>query len=346
MTRVLEVSSLGPWAAAWDELVDHAPLPTPFLRTWWLEAQPPVSDGGARFVLVVRAGRLLGGQALQTDRLLGIPRLQMLGQGVLSPDHLDLLAAPGEESDVAAALAGWWRARRRTLLDLDGLAEGARLVDVLADVVGAPPQAREAAPFTTTQAFADGYLPTRSSNLRRAVRRAHRDFESEGRALRRVGRHDLDAALSAFGLLHEQRPDRAPLVRRLPVLARAVRAGHERGEARVDVLARPGRSPVAVSISWWYAGRLSTYQVARSLAREHAHAGTVMMVHMLESAVADGAVELDLLRGDSPYKLRLADQRRDLLLVRAGVGALPRAVLGAHAALQRRRSATERERSA
>ena len=108
-------------------------------------------------------------------------------------------------------------------------------------------------------------------------------------------------------------------------------AGGELGQQR-------GEQPVAVALAWWCAGRLSTYQVARSLEREHAHAGTLMMVDMIEQGVADGATEADLLRGDAAYKLRLADERRHLLLVRTGIGVLPRAVLGAHAARQRLRA--------
>lgn len=329
--HLVEVRDLGPWRAAWDGLVLRAPLPTPFLRTWWLDAQSAVQDGSALFVLVLSGEELIGGQALQVDRVLGARRIQMLGQGPLAPDHLDLLAAPGREAEVVELLAAWWRARRRTLVDLDGLAAGSRLVTA----VGGPALAREAAPHLRTDDLGDGYLATRSANLRRAVRRARRDFERDGLVLTRADLGEsatVDRALTGFAALHSQRPDRAPLLSRIPELTRAVHAGVAAGEARVHVLGRPGEAPVAVALAWWCARRLSTYQVARSLAREHAHAGTLMMVEMIEHGVADGAVEVDLLRGDADYKLRLADEQRDLVLVRTGRGALPRAVLAAHAA--------------
>ena len=83
--RLLEVSDLGSWRAAWDALVLTAPLPTPFLRSWWLDAQRAVRDGSALFVLVVQGEQLLGGQALQVDRVLGAQRIQALGQGPLAP---------------------------------------------------------------------------------------------------------------------------------------------------------------------------------------------------------------------------------------------------------------------
>ena len=200
---------------------------------------------------------------------------------------------------------------------------------------------REAAPYLRTVDLGGDYVSTRSSNLRRAVRRARRDFERDGMVLSRADLGepgDVDRALAGFVTLHSPRPDRAPLLGEMPVLSRAVHAGVAAGEARVHVLGRPGEQPVAVSLAWWCAGRLSTYQVARSLERQHAHAGTLMMVDMIEQGVADGAAEADLLRGDAAYKLRLADEQRRLMLVRTGTGVLPRAVLGAHAARQRLRA--------
>lgn len=334
--RLVEAPELGPWRSAWDDLVLRAPLPSPFLRSWWLDAQRAVRDGSALFVLVVRGEELLGGQALQVDRALGVPRLQMLGQGPLSPDHLDLLAAPGAEAEVMELVGGWWRGRRRVLVDLDGLVEASRL----ARAVGAGDTPREAAPYLLATDLTDGYTATRSANLRRAVRRARRDFDAAGVVLSRAdlaGAVDVDRALDGFVALHSQREDRGALLGRMDELRRAVHAGVAAGEARVHVLGRPGEQPVAVSLAWWCGARLSTYQVARSLAREHAHAGTLMMVEMIEQGVADGAVEADLLRGDAAYKLRLADEQRPLMLVRTGVGLLPRAVLGAHAARQRLR---------
>ncbi|MBU2110449.1 MAG: hypothetical protein KKE65_02205, partial [Actinobacteria bacterium] len=180
--HLVVVRDLGPWRAAWDGLVLRAPLPTPFLRTWWLDAQSAVQDGSALFVLVLSGEELIGGQALQVDRVLGARRIQMLGQGPLAPDHLDLLAAPGREAEVVELLAAWWRARRRTLVDLDGLTAGSRLVTA----VGGPALAREAAPHLRTDDLGDGYLATRSANLRRAVRRARRDFERDGLVLTRA----------------------------------------------------------------------------------------------------------------------------------------------------------------
>ena len=79
---------LGPLAVRWDELVDRLPLPSPFLRSWWLEH---TAGRRPRFVLVMEDGALLG-----------VPRLRVMGAGALCPDHLDAVVLPGREADVLA----------------------------------------------------------------------------------------------------------------------------------------------------------------------------------------------------------------------------------------------------
>ncbi|MFC6345434.1 hypothetical protein ACFP8W_25845, partial [Nocardioides hankookensis] len=48
--------------AAWDGLVADQPVPSPFLRSWWLEGVAPTDT---TFVLVLDGERLVGGLALQ-----------------------------------------------------------------------------------------------------------------------------------------------------------------------------------------------------------------------------------------------------------------------------------------
>src|SRR4051794_36422671 len=95
--RVLVQPRLGPWATAWDKLVEQLPVPSPFVRSWWLEA---TAGPQPRFVLVTDGHALLGGIALQEERWLGMPYLAVMGAGVLCPDHLDLVAAWDREDDV------------------------------------------------------------------------------------------------------------------------------------------------------------------------------------------------------------------------------------------------------
>ena len=96
---LLDVPRLDGWAAQWDQLVDSSPLPSPFLRSWWLTG---VGGPGRHFLLVVDGAQLLGGLAL--ERRHPMLSVRMMGDGSLCPDHLDLLAAPGHEAAVVSLL--------------------------------------------------------------------------------------------------------------------------------------------------------------------------------------------------------------------------------------------------
>ena len=83
--RVSVTNVLGAYADAWDSLVESLPIPSPFLRSWWLDAA-----AGSRpcIVLVLQRDRLVGGLALESDRHVGIERLRLLGAGPLCLDEV------------------------------------------------------------------------------------------------------------------------------------------------------------------------------------------------------------------------------------------------------------------
>ena len=85
---LLDVPLLNGWAAQWDQLVDSSPLPSPFLRSWWLTG---AGGPGRHFLLAVDGAHLLGGLALEKRH--PMLSVRMMGDGSLCPDHLDLLAA-------------------------------------------------------------------------------------------------------------------------------------------------------------------------------------------------------------------------------------------------------------
>ena len=97
---LLVVPRLDGWVSQWDQLVDSSPLPSPFLRSWWL-----TGTGGPRPPLPAGRGWW---RACSAGCSGGAPPdgscLRMMGDGPLCPDHLDLLAAPGHE-DTAISLS-------------------------------------------------------------------------------------------------------------------------------------------------------------------------------------------------------------------------------------------------
>src|SRR5260221_3295311 len=96
---LLDVPRLDGWAAQWDQLVDSSPLPSPFLRSWWLTGTGGL---GRHFLLVVDGAHLLGALALEKRH--PMLSVRMMGAGALCPGHLDLLAAPGNVATVVSLL--------------------------------------------------------------------------------------------------------------------------------------------------------------------------------------------------------------------------------------------------
>ena len=72
------------------------------------------------------------------------------------------------------------------------------------------------------------------------------------------------------------------------------------------------RGTIAVTIAFELGGRLNLYQVARSTAREHANAGTVLLAAVAQDAIAHGCHEVDLMRGAEDYKGSFVDLSRPL----------------------------------
>ncbi|HEU5038706.1 MAG TPA: GNAT family N-acetyltransferase [Nocardioides sp.] len=302
---------LGPWRKHWDDLVLRQPLPSPFQRSWWLEALIP---SGVVHALVTDGDRLLGGLALGSATRAGVTRLTAPGPPVLCPDHLDVLAEPGHEPAVVQALGRWFRSPGQRQVDVRGAVAGG----LLAQVVGGTHHQHDEAPYDELEPGAD-WLAARSSGFRRSVRRGRKRLDEAGYEHRRLPADEVGRGLEELRLLHERREDRGPLLDALPVLARAVTAGAARGEARVDVLAS-AHDTAAVVVSFVVGGRLSLYQVARSTAPEHGSAGTALLAAVVEDAAAAGCREVDMLRGSEDYKTSFVDRTRALERVRGAHG--------------------------
>ncbi len=147
--------SLGPFAAAWDSLVARQPYPSPFLRTWWLDA---TATGEPIYALVLKDSRLIGGLAVQRRRRSGLDIVEMMGQGPLEPDHLDLIAEPGHEATVVEAIGGWLTRPGQRVLDLDGIEPYGLLMAAL------PPHARSSCGATSHRRSVSRSTSTRGSS--------------------------------------------------------------------------------------------------------------------------------------------------------------------------------------
>jgi CelD/BcsL family acetyltransferase involved in cellulose biosynthesis len=341
-TGVLLLPELGRWAPQWDRLVDLSPLPSPFLRSWWLAG---TSGPASRFMLAVQDDRLLGGLALEERRLLGIPRLRMASAGLLCPEHLDLLAGPGQEDAVVRVTGDWLRRPGARVLDLEGIHAGSSLSTVLPGTARREPLA--AAPWVPLPPDARAYLDARPRGFRKTLRQASSRLSAEGSAHRINRRQSAARSLGVLRQLHSaQWGDRSRFLPGFDRFAAACRLGAEFDEVAVHELT-VGETVIAVMVTFEVAGRVSLYQSARLTDFRWRDATSVLLAAIITDACERGFTEVDFLRGEEAYKRNFASERRDLFRLRAASGGAAQVFLAADTAARRtRRVAASSARSA
>lgn len=329
---LLVLPHLDRWVLQWDQMVDLSPLPSPFLRSWWL-----TRTGGPRlrFLLVVQDDRLLGGLALQEDRRLGLPRLRMMGAGPLCPDHLDLLAAQGQEEAVVRAVRDWLHRPGARLLDLEGINAGSRLITAVPGNVPCEPLA--VAPWTPLPADIRAYLAGRPAGFRRNLRRASARMTAAGATHRT---HRGPGALGSLGTLRQlhsiQWKDRSRFLPSFDRFAAACRLGVDFDEVSTHEL-HVGETVIAIMVTFEVAGRVSLYQSARLTDFRWRDATTVLLAAIITDACHRSFAEVDFLRGDEAYKSNFAPERRELFRLRGANGRAGRVALVAETAARKAR---------
>jgi len=310
---LLDVTELSGWARQWDQLVDASPLPSPFLRSWWLSA---VGGPGRHFLLVVSGTRLVGGLALEKRR--GMRSVRMMGDGPLCPDHLDLLATRGHEAAVVSLLREWLSRPGQRLVDLRGIRAGSRLAEVLPGRARSEPVG--VAPFMALPASPEAYRATLPKQFRRNLRVSTRRLAAEGVAHRAMRGRAVPQRLETLRALHEsQWGSRSKF---LPVFDRFA-AGFTDGCAADEVVVHELGNyhlVVASMTAFEVAGRVSLYQSARLTDRRWRGATTVLLAAIIDDACARGFNEVDFLRGDEPYKGRFTRNHREMFRLIAGQG--------------------------
>lgn len=323
--RLEVAAALGSWRGQWDALVLQQPLPSPFLRSWWLEA---AVGHRPRFLLVTEQGTLVGGLALEEDRRLRLPRVLTMGSA-MQPDHVDLVAVPGRETEVVGALREWFSRPGSRAVDLWCLPAGSRLADA---VPGAEVAEVEGAPWTPLPADFAEYLRSRPAGLPKRVARARKRMGADGVEHRRVPVEELDHALASLRRLHgEVFGETSMFLPYFDRFERAARAGAPAGELVFHEL-RAGSEVIAIDAVFELAGRISTVQGGRSTDHRWRSAGVALQAAVLEDACDRGIREFDYLRGATEYKRTWAEEVRPLHQLRATSGPLggaTRAMYGA-----------------
>jgi CelD/BcsL family acetyltransferase involved in cellulose biosynthesis len=156
----------------------------------------------------------------------------------------------------------------------------------------------------------EGYLRSRSANLRSTIKRRSKDFVAAGGTLEVIsGCENIEQAIAAFQEVYsaswkvpEPYPDFVPtLIRRM--------AG--KGMLRLGI-ARLGDQAVAAQL-WIVAGRkASIFKLAYHENYADYSPGTVLTAHLLRHVIErDCVTEVDFLKGDDKYKRMWMSHRRE-----------------------------------
>lgn len=316
-------SDLGPYGEAWDRLVATQPKPSPFLRSSWLNA---IADTATRIVLIFDRGVLLGGVAFETEWRHGIPMVRFAGSR-LSPDHMDLVAAPERLPDVLHGVSEWSTRLGTRLFDLRGVAEGSRIALAIPSPVARTIQS--VAPWAPVPPSFEDYWAARPSKLRNTVSRAERRLERLGAVYDVLPPEDAEQGVADFARLHALRwGDASTVLRKIALFSAAVRAGLASGEMVAHRLVVQRRA-IAIELWFEFDGIASFYQAGRDLDERWRGAGSVVKARAIAGTFGRGYREIDLLHGDEAYKSDWVDQTRLVYRLQTAHGLIGRLAMKA-----------------
>jgi CelD/BcsL family acetyltransferase involved in cellulose biosynthesis len=238
-------------------------------------------------------------------------------------DYLHPVAARDDEAAVAAAAI---EAMTRDQTDwstlvLDNVDAGARWWAGLSGRPDAMLRGRERSasvlPYASLPATYDEYLAGRSGSFRRQIRRRDRRLEEAASiVLRPTTERGLTADLETFFRLHFGRWNerggsslQAGRARAFheSLAPRALRAGWLR-----LLLLEADSEPIAAFYGWRLGGRYAFVQGGFDEAWSKYSVGLVLHGRVIESAIAEGAEEYNMLLGSEPYKFRFCDSARQV----------------------------------
>ncbi|MEI2640419.1 MAG: GNAT family N-acetyltransferase [Microthrixaceae bacterium] len=316
--HVQVLDSLGDLGSQWDRLVDIQPLPSPFLKSWWIQG---ACEGQPTIVCVMRNGRLIGGAAFEVrtwgPRSLNLQKIVVPGSGLLAPDHIDLIAEDGAVETVARAVLGYLLRPGSRLIELDGLAAEGTLARLFSDCVTGISDA----PFAPLPSTPDEYLRGRPGKVRSTIKRRTKKLLGDGAMVETVAPENLNEALRSFAELHDGRwSEESGFLDAIDRFRTILSEGMRSGEVLVSGLRLQSGEMVAMEVDFEVAGRLSFYQSGRRTDHEMRGCGSVLRFQIIEAAIDRGIQEYDLLRGEEPYKAEWATAARQLTSHRLPVG--------------------------
>ena len=332
-------------AREWDDLLEQSRQRVYFLRSgwnllWWRTFRP----FGARLFLVTardEAGRLAGLAPLylSTLRSAGIPHvreLRFIGTGVYAhtSEFLDVIARPGAESQVAAAVVelleqsdAW---DRLSLRDMPSSSPVLPYLRSRFSAASVSPGCR--AHFIGTagnwESVLGGLSRSTRKNLNYETRRLHQSHTCEFRRVRRP--EELEAALDALVRLHQARwhsrgePGSFAIEGVDSFLRGAARIGLSEDRLRLWTLVVDGEVAAAL-IGFFEGGVIHYFQAGFDPAYARYSLGRVMLGLCIRDSVNDPAVrEFNFMGGEGAYRDHWTHDCREtvtLTLLRPGLRA-------------------------
>jgi CelD/BcsL family acetyltransferase involved in cellulose biosynthesis len=254
---------------------------------------------------------------------LGLSRLELLGTGRVSSDHLDVIARTGSEGEVVDSLAAWFRAHPDTL-HLDHVRTPGSLSECLASRLAESGwrignQVNGVCPFIRLSGHTwDTLLATFGASHRANVRRRIRALSGYGMTFELVTDEERRRAVfPELVSLHNQRWGERGGTAFHDEASRdfhdeATRLLLERGWLRLYVLTLNGAT-AAVQYLLAYKGRVYFYQHGYDARYSSQSVGLVSFALAIRSALEEGASEFDMLWGDESYKHLWAHDSRSLV---------------------------------
>lgn len=318
-----DASALDSLQSSWDALAvaTRSPLGAPaWALAWWRHLAP----AGARLAVVaVQDGDDLVGLApFYATRRLGVTELRLLSGGWAS--RLGILAIPGRESEVAAAISeavaeseprpdvfvweavdaaspwpGW-------LSDSSPDGRGHRLTDE--SERSAPVLHLGEVPF-------EEWFGAKSRNFRSQMRRNRRALEGQGATFRHADRGSLGRDLEAFAALHSARWEErggssAVNPGAMAALREAGEALIEAGRFRISMIDGSDGEGVSAQVFVAAGGNVAYWNGGFDERWGKHHPGAVAILAAVEDAFERGDDLIDLGGGEARYKERLADEDR------------------------------------
>jgi CelD/BcsL family acetyltransferase involved in cellulose biosynthesis len=309
-----------------DSSADCIFLTWEWLYTWW---EYLAGDRKLHLILVRSNDQLiaLAPLALRSRRwrrLLPFRALEFLGTGSVGSDYLDVIIRRGEERRALAALAESLE-ESGLMVDFSQTAAGSHAVALMEELKDRGWQAHstrtDLCPYIDLQGQTwESYLAGLGSSHRYNIKRRTKNLGKEWRlSFEHVMSVEMcDEAIRSLVQLHGQRWQSRgePGVFGDPTVIafhhEFSRLALKRGWLRLYLLRLDGETAV-VWYGFHYHGVTSFYQTGFDPSFYKHSVGLVMMGMAIKSAIEEGALTYDFLRGDETYKSLWACRERELL---------------------------------